>query len=146
MDDETTSSQNEQPKDEFSLLNDLLRIVYLSAKREVVLPAQYLISIRDHMEVCDHLLKDDLDKTLLLCTYVAWSKCRLNWEFNTPKGEENIAIPDIKLKTKIIKISNSTALAKRQNGNFNLSEDDKRFLRSLRIAHKPKDDPNNDIK
>lgn len=138
-------------KDEFRVLLDHYKVLYNSLEDKKVLKAAILIKIRDHIEVCDHLVTKRRQGILLYIAHNCWDECLDNWNLNTPQGEENIAIPSLELKTVSVKTEKmSTALAKIQKEtnpetekkfDQKLSADDKRFLRSLRIKRDGEEPP-----
>ena len=116
--------------------------------------ADRLIAIRDHVELCDNITDTPIETYNLWLTFENWEKCRKFWLEYRPYTEDS-EIPEIILKTKkypgqkIKKTSNSKALVKinkpppNPQKAWEISSNDRRFLRSLRIAAE-KDDEDDD--
>lgn len=140
-------------REESETLKKYLDELISNWREKLVMKADRLIDIRDYMGFCDHRDLGPLETCNLLISADYWERCRKFWLKYRP-NTESAEIPEIKLKTKntlakkpqntqgISQIKTSMNKAKvkvdrpPQNPQkaWEISSNDRRFLRSLRIA------------
>jgi hypothetical protein len=101
-----------------------------------VISADELILIRDFIQDCRDESTDAYDKRVVLVVHNCWQKCHQNWIANTPVGEEdrNIVDPSLAFTRPLRSESTAMILSPKPIDFSNLSKDDRRLLRSLRIT------------
>lgn len=141
-------------REEFLLLLRYQDELYTNLLDKVVMKADRLITIRDHIELCDNITDTQIETYNLWVTFEYWEKCRKFWLEYRPYTEDT-EIPEITLKTKKFPgqktprsqeisnqktTANSKALAKIDRPPqypkkaWKINSNDRRFLKSLRIA------------
>lgn len=86
-------------KPEFKLLFKYNKYLALSQLLRMLIRPEALISIADHIRVCDHLVESSDENMMLFTTLELWKSCHRDWLKTRLAQEENIEIPDLILKT-----------------------------------------------
>lgn len=142
---------------EFSKLQEYSEELSKNIRDKMVMRADRLITIRDHIELCDYIADSKKDIVILLITFDCWERC-YGFYLRHKSITDNIYVPELRLKTlrtkdttvswkKEPQPSNNTDLMRiekpspvpRAEWKDNLQYNDIRFLRALKIA--PYDEP-----
>ena len=103
-------------REELQILNGYREELKNALKIERSVSPYRLLTIADHITLCDHLVKSRFEKVLVLSALSDWEKCAKQW-IKQKVDQRNSISPEPSKKLE-----------------EEMTENDKRFLKSLRIA------------